>query len=127
MVVGWLSALLGGLSVDIIVTSNHRAVITIDVKGLAKPYDWPADNFHDFDTDHFYALVCFEKKITNPDFAPPVWIIPANQLRPFIKDYRNRKVVSRAAVNENGLCFKNAWLLIVRQPPTSAIEGDIIN
>ena len=31
-------------SVDIIVTKEKGDLITIDVKGIANKYDWPADN-----------------------------------------------------------------------------------
>lgn len=113
-------------AVDIIVTSDRKAMKTIDVKGLAGPYDWPADNIHELeDPEHFYALLSFENKITKPDFAPPVWIIPANQLKPFIHIFTTRKVVSRAEIKAKGLCFKNAWHLITGNPPAIPAVGDV--
>jgi len=30
-------------SVDILILSNSKAISTVDVKGVADPYDWPAD------------------------------------------------------------------------------------
>ena len=43
-------------AVDIIVANENRTITRIDVKGLEKRYDWPADNIHLLqDTRHFYA------------------------------------------------------------------------
>jgi len=101
-------------AVDIIVADENRKVITIDVKGLEKRYDWPADNIHSFqDTQHFYVLVSFEGKITDPLSPPSVWIIPATELSQFIRKYKTRKVISRADVKAKGQHFLHKWSLII--------------
>lgn len=59
-------------AVDILVMNEDKTITTVEVKGLAKAYDWPADNIHQFkDARHFYALVSFEGKINDP-LSPPV-------------------------------------------------------
>lgn len=100
-------------AVDIIVVKDGTT-ITIDVKGLAGPYDWPADNIRELHkANHFYVLVSFEGKITEPSCQPSVWIIPANELSQFIREYKTRTVVSRAEVKSKGADFLHAWSLIV--------------
>ena len=90
-------------AVDIIVVNENRTVTTIEVKGLAGRYDWPADNIRELqNTQHFYALVSFDGKITDPLSPPFVWLIPATELAPFIHEYNTRTVISRAYVKANG-------------------------
>lgn len=100
-------------AVDILVTTQDRTIITIDVKGLEGPYDWPADNISLLDDPkHIYILVSFERKISDPQFSPSVWIIPSNKLSPFIRKYRTRTVISRANMKTQGQKFFQAWPLI---------------
>jgi len=97
-------------SVDILVLRNSLNMFTIDVKGLAGPYDWPADNIKVFDNpNHFYIFLSFEGKISDPLASPSVWIIPSDQLEPFMKQYKTRVDVSRALVKKDGDRFKDAW------------------
>jgi len=74
--------------------------------------------------NHFYIFLSFEGKISDPLASPSVWIIPSNQLEPFIKPYKTRVVVSRALVKRDGSKFKNAWqyfsyLADAESPPIS--------
>ena len=103
-------------AVDIIVVNKNRTITTIDVKGLEKRYDWPADNIRLLkDPQHFYVLVSFEGKITDPLSLPSAWIIPANELAQFIRKYKTRTVISRADVKAKGQNFLHAWSLIIGQ------------
>lgn len=100
-------------SVDIIIANKDKTLTTIEVKGVAKAYDWPADNIQlTSEDDHFYVLVCFENKISDPYTAPSVWVIPARKVSGFVKNYKTRKVVSRALVKNNGVEYFQAWSLI---------------
>ena len=102
-------------AVDIIVANEDGTVTTIDVKGLEKRYDWPFDDRKLVQkTQHFYILVCFDGKITDPLSPPSVWIIPAGELAQFIHKYRTRTVISRAYVLAKGQQFLHAWARIVR-------------
>lgn len=101
-------------AVDIIVVKENNPTITIDVKGLAGQYDWPADNIHLLDSsNHFYALVSFEGKISDPFSCPSVWVIPADKLSQFEKTYRTRVVISRAAIKLQAKIYFQAWPLII--------------
>ena len=101
-------------AVDIFVANEGSPTVTIDVKGVAKRYDWPADNIRSFnDPQHFYVFVCFEGKIRDPLISPSVWIIPATKLEPFIREYKTRTVISRAAVNAEGQQFLQNWSQII--------------
>jgi hypothetical protein len=101
-------------AVDIIVSNPDRTITTIDVKGLEKKYDWPADNIRNFeDARHIYILVSFEGKISDPRAAPSAWVIPATELGQFIKKYRTRVVISIAAVKAKGQDYLHAWEKIV--------------
>ena len=97
-------------SIDILILRNSKTICTVDVKGVADPYDWPADNIKVLDNpNHFYIFLSFEGKILDPLANPSIWIIPSNQIEPFIKTYKTRVVVSRALVKRDGNKFKNAW------------------
>ena len=102
--------------VDIVVTSEKGDVITIDVKGLAKKYDWPADNIRKpNDSKHFIVLVSFEGQIDDPTFTPKAWVIPYDKIRYFIKQYKTRKNVSRALITSRGDKYLNAWDIIIKE------------
>ena len=99
-------------TVDIVVTNENGDVITIDVKGIAKKYDWPADNIREpRGGKHFIALVSYEGKIEDPTFTPNVWIIPHREIEKFIKQYKTRKNISRSLIINKGNRFLNAWHL----------------
>jgi hypothetical protein len=103
-------------AVDIIVVNENRTVTTIDVKGLKKRYDWPADNIRMLkDPQHFYVLVSFDGKIADPLSLPSAWIIPANELAQFIHKYQTRTVISCADVRSKGQKYLQAWSLIIGQ------------
>ena len=97
-------------SVDIFIALPDGSMLTLDVKGLAGPYDWPADNIRlPAHPSHFFALLTFEGKIADPLHTPKVWVLPANELSPFIKKYKTRKVVSRALMRKEGTEYLNNW------------------
>ena len=101
-------------AVDIIVAHENGKMITIDVKGLAGRYDWPADNVHSLkDAQHFYVLVSFEGKITDPYSPPSAWIIPGDKLGQFMHKFKTRTTISRAAVKAKGGNFLHIWKPII--------------
>ncbi len=103
-------------AVDIFVVNENGTTSTIDVKGLQKRYDWPADNIRLLTKPlHFYVLISFEGKITDPLSPPSAWIIPANELAQFIRKYNTRTVISRADVKAKGQKYLQAWSLIIGQ------------
>ena len=100
-------------SVDIVVSDDEANLITIDVKGIAKKYDWPADNIKaPKGGKHFIALVSYEENISDPTFSPNVWIIPYENLQEFIKKYKTRKNISRSLIVNKGEKYLYAWELI---------------
>lgn len=100
-------------SVDIVIDLGNGSIRTVDVKGLAGPYDWPADNIKlSGNPNHFYVLVCFDGEIQNPKVSPSVWVIPSIELGHFIKKYKTRTVVSRMLVKSDGKRFESSWQLI---------------
>ena len=99
--------------VDIFVTNDQGTVMTIDVKGIAKKYDWPADNIKASGIGkHFIVLVSYEGQIEEPTFIPKVWVIPHKKINEFIKQYRTRKNISRSLIINNGNRYLNAWGLL---------------
>ena len=101
-------------SVDILVTNDAGRVKTVDVKGVAKRWDWPADNIRlPGPKNHFYAFLSFEGGIDDPAVPPSVWIVPASHLKPLIRKYSTRSVVSRKAVNETGNRYADSWWRLV--------------
>jgi hypothetical protein len=100
--------------VDIVVVRDAGDAVTVEVKGIAKKYDWPANNLVTEHPDsHFVALVSFEGRIDEADMPPPrVWVLPFPEVERFKRRYRTRTNVSRATVNVDGGQFENAWHLI---------------
>ena len=89
--------------------------VTVEVKGIAKKYDWPANNLvTERRETHFVALVSFEGRIDDTDMPPPrVWVIPFPEVERFKRVYPGgRTNVSRAAIRADGGEFENAWRLI---------------
>ena len=101
-------------AIDIYVAISPDEFITIDVKGVAGRYDWPATNVRETKrNNHFYILVSFEGVIQDPSILPSVWIIPGNRISKFIKPYKTRTNISRALVKNEGSEYRNAWHQIV--------------
>ncbi|MFT5029854.1 MAG: hypothetical protein ACI9VS_002300 [Candidatus Binatia bacterium] len=96
-------------AVDIFV-ADESGTRTVEVKGVAGKYDWPANNIATRPkANHFIVLVCYEGKITQPDVPPRVWIIPHERIGAFMKSYKTRRNVSRCLIKKNGTAFLNAW------------------
>jgi hypothetical protein len=101
--------------VDIVVVRRAGDAVTVEVKGVAKRYDWPANNLVTSTPErHFVALVSFEGRIEDHAMpAPRVWIFPFAEMQRFKRAYSGGRVnVSRAAVLADGGQFENAWDLI---------------
>jgi hypothetical protein len=91
--------------------------VTIDVKGVAGPHDWPCDHIRlPAPANHFIVLVSFEGKIADPYNVPSVWVVPANEIEPFIKAYEVRKVVVRSAIRIQGAKYLHAWSRLLEVP-----------
>jgi len=98
--------------VDILVAREAGDAVTVEVKGVAERFDWPAGNLGSrAPARHFVALVCYEGRIDDPEMPPPrVWIIPFTDIDPFLRDYPGgRRNVSRTAVLNQGAAYENAW------------------
>lgn len=110
--------------VDIVVVRDAGDAVTVEVKGVAKKYDWPANNLVAEKPDrHFVALVCFEERIAESEMAPPrVWIVPFPEVAQFKRVYKGRVNVSRAAVLSIGKRYENAWHLVEGRPSERARE-----
>jgi hypothetical protein len=100
--------------IDILVARSAGDAATVEVKGVAKKYDWPADNVQSTTPDrHYVALVSFEGKIDDPTMPPPrVWIIPFKEIGPFFRQYKGRRNISRSQVVSSGTQYENGWHLI---------------
>lgn len=96
--------------VDIVVAREVGDAVTVEVKGVAKRYDWPANNLGSKLPDrHFVVLVSFEGSISDPTSAPRCWVIPFPSISPFMRQYAGRRNVSRAEVMRSGQAYENAW------------------
>jgi hypothetical protein len=101
--------------VDILVAREDGDAVSVEVKGVAKRYDWPANNIQSNKPHtHFIALICFEGEIdllTMP--APRVWIVPLLELEKFKRSYKGGRVnISKAVISSEGSIYENAWHLI---------------
>lgn len=99
--------------VDIVVVRDTGDAVTIDVKGVAKRYDWPASNVQSPHPErHFIVLVSFEGRIEDPSASPRCWVVPLRDLEPYLHLYGTRLDVLRSSMQEHGRQFENAWSLI---------------
>lgn len=101
--------------VDIVVVREAGDAVTVEVKGVADKYEWPADNLVAANpTNHFVALVSYEGRIAELEMpAPRVWIVPFPGIEPFKRHYRTRTNVARSRVLKDGAQYENAWHLIL--------------
>jgi len=103
--------------VDLVLVRDTGDAVTLDVKGVAKRYDWPASNVEPHHPErHFVVLVSFEGQIANPAVAPRCWVVPLPELEPYLHTYGTRLDVVRSLMQEHGEQFENAWSLITGEP-----------
>lgn len=95
------------------VVRDAGEAVTVEVKGIAKKHDWPANNLVTEHPDsHFVALSSFEGGIDETDMPPRVWVLPFPKVERFKRFYRSRTNVLRAAIRADGGEFENACQLI---------------
>lgn len=123
----WVLSALHRLNIEALLTLGNKKAVdilvrhgsttyTVDVKGLAKRYDWPADNITESqDPNHVYILLTFNGNISDPSVNPSVWIIPSDKLKPFIKEYSSRSVISRSLIINNGSNYQNNWKYLTKE------------
>ena len=101
--------------VDIVVVREAGDAVTVEVKGVADKYEWPADNLVTTNPDsHYVVLVCYDGRIADPKMPPPsVWVFPFPEIERFKRRYKTRTNVSRSKVLKEGARYKNAWHLIL--------------
>ena len=108
-------------AVDIFVARRKGAAFTIDVKGVAGPYDWHANNVdRKGKHGHFLVLVSYEGKINDPKQAPSVWVVPSKRIRPFLREFRSLTNISRAMMVRDGRQYSHAWWRILGRAATKA-------
>jgi len=103
-------------SVDIVVVKKPGQAVTVDVKAVRGPWDWPADNIAAMPRrGHFLVFVSYEgtDKFEDPTQLPSVWVVPHEAVARFTHQYRGRKNVLCARLKEEGKEFLGAWKLIV--------------
>lgn len=110
-------------AVDITVIRGEGEAVTVDVKGVAGAFDWPADNVKVPDHGrHFLVLVSFEGRIGEVSQVPSVWVVPARDIVPFFRTYQTRRVISRAALRVEGARFRDGWPLLLGSSPDAEIS-----
>ena len=92
-------------AVDIIVVREDETIITIDVKGVAGRYDWPADNIHDYSTQTNFMYWLVLREIFRPFFTAQCLGHPSRQIIKFKHDFKTRVDISRKLVMTDGQEF----------------------
>lgn len=110
--------------VDIVVVRDAGDAVTVEVKGVARHYDWPANNLVTENPErHFVALVSFEGRMADRMMPPPrVWIVPFPEVEQFKRVYQKRVNVTRKAVLDGGSRYENAWHLIEGRTAPASLE-----
>ena len=102
--------------VDIFLIRDTGPSVMVEVKGVAGKFDWPADNIVLQEGRlHFVVLVAYEGKIHDPSTVPSVWVVPGEDIGRFIKQYKGRRVVSRAKLLKDGVVFEDGWQNLLKQ------------
>jgi hypothetical protein len=101
-------------SVDITVIHEAGNTTTIDVKGVAGKWDWPADNIRQtVKGRHFLVFVSFEAKFSDPRALPSVWVVPHTEVGQFRVPYKGRSNISRAMVIKSAERYRERWDLLI--------------
>ena len=109
--------------VDIVVLRESGEAVTVEVKGLAGKYEWPAGNLRaQHPGSHFVVLVSFEGRIDEAEMPPPrAWIVPFPEVQRFLRYYETRTNVSRSEIINHGSRFENSWWLIAGTDGSAAL------
>jgi hypothetical protein len=101
-------------AVDITVVRAAGDAVTIDVKGVAGRYDWPADNISSVPRErHFVVFVSFEGKFEDPRALPSIWVVPHADVQQFRVQYTGRSNMSRARLLAGGNRYRDKWDLLL--------------
>lgn len=104
-------------AVDITVVREPGEAITIDVKGVAGKWDWPADNIdRKINPRHFLVFLSFEGKFGDPREVPNAWVVPHKDVEPFLVQYKGRSNISRARLIKSGDLYREKWDLLLGGP-----------
>jgi len=101
--------------VDIIVRTDLGAICVLEVKGVNKRNDWLICNSGKFPVEDslFFALVCFNGKIEDPNAPADFWLIPSIKLSELMehKIAGNQKTVyiSNAHIKKNYEDYRNTF------------------
>ncbi|MFD2873483.1 hypothetical protein ACFS5N_13440 [Mucilaginibacter ximonensis] len=101
--------------VDIIVRTLAGAIAVVEVKGVNKANDWLICNHGKLPVapNLFYALVCFQGRISELTSAADIWLIPSERLQPDTEHvvHKNGKTVylRRSNIIKNYLAFKDTF------------------
>lgn len=106
-------------SVDIIIEKSD-SLLTIDVKGLKDNSCFPIDNWSKKDKNHFIAFVSYNRKISDTNYPPEIYIVPTDELENTHKELEdksviyvnpkgNRKVVELSRLRKLKEKYKDNW------------------
>jgi hypothetical protein len=101
--------------VDIVVTCGPGRAFTIEVKAVAGKNDWLVGKLGlEAREHHFVALVCYEANFADPQANPSVWILPHDDIVPFVKASKagSARYISRKQIRESAKKFEGAWHLL---------------
>jgi hypothetical protein len=100
-------------SVDIAIGRDAGEAYTIDVKELAGKTSWPIDNIRAGKERHFLVFVSFLGKISQPEVAPEVYIVPSTEMDWLAYDAPGgRRLLQFKTMRENASRFKDKWDLL---------------
>jgi len=101
--------------VDVIVRTAAGSIAVVEVKGVNKANDWLICSQGSLPVapNLFYALVCFQGKISELTAAADIWLIPSEALQPASEHvvHKNGKTVylRRSHIVKNYDAFKNTF------------------
>lgn len=92
-------------NVDITVVLGSGNVLTVDVKTLTGPMEWPVSEYH-ARAGHFLAFVWYPSS-PDPNIPPNVYIVASEQLRRFLADHAEERL-SLTRLDEE-IQARDAW------------------
>jgi predicted AAA+ superfamily ATPase len=100
--------------IDILVANPNGKKVSIDVKGLKNKTNWPLKPKLKR-KDHFYVLVSYVNKYSDPDVTPEIFVVPSLEVSKILGRWSgNPNVTGVPYTRVKGSKYENGWHLLFK-------------
>ena len=98
--------------IDLLVANPDGRTRTIDVKGLKDTTNWPLKPKLRRE-EHFFVLVNYRGKLTDPSFMPEVFVVPSLEIETLLSPWSGKPEVTCVEYRKiKGSRYQCAWDLL---------------